>query len=653
MTDCLDKSSFLRPEQIATTSSDADSWTVDDSAELYNITGWGEPYLGINRAGNITVTTKAGETAYDLAEIVNIAIARGIKLPISIRFPEILADRIAHLHGCMAKAIADYGYSGSYQGVFPIKCNQNRQFVESVVEYGKPYQFGLEAGSKAELIIALACLSDEEPQPLLLCNGYKDRHYVETALLATKLGQKIVVIIEQPQELDFVLSVAEELQVEPTIGIRAKLNIKGIGRWGDSTGELAKFGLSVAEILQLVSCLSAEGKLHWLQLLHFHIGSQISAIGKIKDAIKEASQIYVQLAKLGANMQYLDAGGGLGVDYDGSKTDVPASKNYSVQNYANDLIAQIVDACDRVGVAHPILITESGRAISAHQAILIFEVLNTSNTSDSEIEPPPADAPLAIKNFWTTYRGINSNNLQESYHDAIQFQQEALSLFNLGYLSLVERGIAEQLYYACCDKISHLVRYSDRLPDELAQLSPRKTTYYANFSIFRSAPDAWAIQQLFPIMPIHRLQEQPKVKGILADITCDSDGKIDRFIDRQGTKPVLELHTLSSNSAKYYLGMFLMGAYQEIMGNLHNLFGNTEIIQVKTTAKELQIESVVRGDCVDDVLSRVGYDREALIEIISDRARTAVQNRLLTPGEAHNILQNYIERLHSSTYLGS
>ena len=642
----------LQPSVIESASSanSTGSWTIYDSAKLYNIRGWGEPYFAIDRGGNVTVAPQGNpENAVALTELVQSLKQGEIDLPLLIRFPDIMGDRMARLEQCMQQAIARYGYSGRYRGVFPIKCNQNRHLIEEIVGLGKPDHFGLEAGSKPELAIALAM--SQADCSLLMCNGYKDDEYIETALLATKLGQKPIIIIEQLPELDLVLEVSRRLQIEPTLGVRAKLNARGIGRWEDSTGDRAKFGLTTSEILRVVQRLSVAGKLDWLQLLHFHIGSQISAIGVIKNAIREASQIYVQLVKLGAKMGYLNVGGGLAVDYDGSKTDAPASKNYNMQNYANDLVAQVRDACDSAKVEHPILISESGRAIAAHQSVLVFEVLNVSNPGCYNIALPQTNAPLVIKNFWQTYRDIEPSNLQESYHDAIQFKQEALSLFDLGYLSLGDRAQAEELYWACCQKISTMVERYDDVPDELADLPQiMAATYYANLSVFRSAPDTWAIDQLFPIMPIHRLNEQPNCQGTLADITCDSDGKIDRFIGRKATKKVLELHPF--NPAKpYYLGMFLVGAYQEIMGNLHNLFGDTNVVHVKTTPTGYKVQSVVRGDAIERVLSYVQYDSEDLLETMRRRTENALQQQSITPTEARKLLENYAATLSSYTYL--
>ena len=630
------------------------SWTVADSAKLYNLEGWGEPYFTINQAGDVMVSAQGcSGKSLNLLEIVESAQQQGITLPLLIRFPEILNDRLARLHHCMAQAIAYYGYQGNYQGVFPIKCNQNRHLIDAVVNYGKPYQFGLEAGSKAELIIALASLnSTQSEQPLLICNGYKDRQYLETALLATKLGQKPILVIEQLHELDLVLTISQELAIEPIIGVRARLETKGIGQWEDTTGDRAKFGLSAAEILKVVERLDTVRKLDCLQLLHFHVGSQISAIGVIKNAIREASQIYVQLVKLGACMQYLNVGGGLAVDYDGSKTNSPASKNYNMQNYANDIVAQVKDACDQAEVAHPILISESGRAIAAHQSVLVCDVLGTSKVSP-EVKSLKTNVSLVIENFWSTYQEIKLDNLQESYHDAIQFKQEAFSLFNLGYLSLIERAKAEELYWACCHKIFTIMKDCDRVPEELVDLpQTMATTYYINLSIFRSIPDHWAIKQLFPIMPIHRLQEKPSTKGVLADITCDSDGKINQFISRRGSKQFLDLHPIDSNeSPSYYLGVFLVGAYQEIMGNLHNLFGNTNMVQVKTTPLGFQLESVVQGDSIEQVLNYVEYSSENLLKTMGDRLELARQNQTITKAEADKLMHNYAATLDSYTYL--
>ncbi|MEO0685894.1 MAG: biosynthetic arginine decarboxylase, partial [Cyanobacteria bacterium J06649_11] len=486
-----------------------------------------------------------------------------------------------------------------YQGVFPVKCNQQRHLIEDLVRFGKPHQFGLEAGSKPELMIALALL--DTAGALLICNGYKDREYIETAMLAQRLGQTPILVLEQIEEVDLVIEVSRQLNIKPILGIRAKLSTQGMGRWGTSSGERAKFGLNIPEIIRAVDKLRDAQLLDSLQLLHFHVGSQISAINVIKDAIQEASRIYVELASLGANMKYLDVGGGLGVDYDGSQTNFYASKNYNMQNYANDIVAELKDACKEQDIPVPTLISESGRAVASHQSVLIFDVLSTSEVP---YEPPEAvqeGESHLISYLWETYQSINEENYQELYHDAVQFKEEAISRFNLGILSLRERAKAEQLYWACCYKILNITKKQEYVPDDMKDLELiMSSIYYVNLSVFQSAPDCWAIDQLFPIMPIHRLDKEPTRRGILADLTCDSDGKIDSFIDLRDVKSILELHSFKAGEP-YYLGMFLNGAYQEIMGNLHNLFGDTNTVHIQLTPKGYQIKHVVKGDTMSEV----------------------------------------------------
>jgi len=625
-------------------------WSIEDSEKLYRIQGWGEPYFAINSAGNVTVSPMGDRGgSLDLYQLVKGLRQRNIGLPILIRFSDILADRIERLNSCFAKAIARYNYPNVYKGVYPIKCNQHRHIVESLVRYGRAYQFGLEVGSKPELMIALALL-DSSQDTLLICNGYKDREYIETALLAKKLGHKVILIIEQLEELKIVVEIREKLGIEPILGMRAKLSTKGVGRWGGSTGDRAKFGLTVPEILQGVKLLEKEGMLSCLQLLHFHIGSQISAIGVIKAAIREASQIYVELAKLGASMQYIDVGGGLAVDYDGSKTNFHASKNYNMQNYANDIVAEIKEACEQRNVPAPIIVSESGRAIASHQSVLIFDVLATSEVSPTLPTPPEEKEHLIIRNLWDTYQSIDLQNYQEAYNDAIQFKDEAISLFNFGYLNLTQRAKAEELYWACCQRISDIIQTQEYVPDDLEDLPKNLASiYYINLSVFQSAPDTWAIDQLFPIMPIHRLNQEPTSRGILADLTCDSDGKIDQFIDLWDVKPVLELHP--PDEQPYYLGMFLVGAYQEIMGNLHNLFGDINVVHIQMTPKGYHIEHVVKGDTIQEVLSYVQYDSEDLLETLRHSTETALANNRLTITEAQLLLENYERSLRSYTYL--
>jgi arginine decarboxylase len=626
------------------------AWTVEESEALYHIRGWGEPYFSVSAAGHVIVAPKGDRGgSLDLFDLVNALKQRDIHLPLLIRFADILEDRIERLNACFAKAIARYNYPGAYRGVFPIKCNQHRHLVEDLVQFGKAHQFGLEAGSKPELMITLAML--DTPGALLICNGYKDREYIEAAILAQRLGQTCIIVLEQVEEVELVIAASQKLGIQPIVGLRAKLTAKGEGRWGTSAGDRAKFGLTIPEILQAVEKLQAADLLSSLQLLHFHIGSQISSIGVIKDALKEASQIYVELVKLGAAMQYLDVGGGLAVDYDGSKTNFYASKNYNMQNYANDVVAEVKDACTVAQIPVPTLISESGRAVASHQSVLVFDVLGSSEVTCEEPGVLAPDSPLTLQNLFETYQSISSENYQEAYHDAVQFKDEAISRFTLGYLSLSDRAQAERLYWACCHKILSIVRQQDYVPDDLEDLEQNMASiYYANLSVFQSAPDSWAIDQLFPIMPIHRLQEEPTRRVTLADLTCDSDGKIDQFIDLKDVKSLLELHTLNPNEP-YYLGMFLNGAYQEIMGNLHNLFGDTNTVHIRLTPKGYRIEHVVRGDTVQEVLGYVQYDAADLLENMRNQTELALQEGKITLQEAKLLLKNYERSLSSYTYL--
>ncbi|WP_293122326.1 biosynthetic arginine decarboxylase [Microcoleus sp. bin38.metabat.b11b12b14.051] len=628
------------------------SWTIEDSEKLYRIQGWGEPYFSINAAGHVTVSPKGDRGgSLDLCELVESLKQRNLALPLLIRFSDILEDRIDRLNSCFARAIARYNYKNVYRGVFPVKCNQHRQLVQDLVRFGQPHHFGLEAGSKPELMIALATL--KTPGALLICNGYKDREYIETAILAQRLGKTAVIVLEQIEEVELAIAASKALGIKPILGVRAKLTTKGVGRWGGSTGDRAKFGLTIPEIIRAVTQLEKAGMLDCLQLLHFHIGSQISSISVIKDAIREASHIYVELAKLGANMNYLDVGGGLGVDYDGSKTNFHASKNYNMQNYANDVVAGVKDACDERKIPVPIIISESGRAIASHQSVLVFDVLGTSDVPREVPEPVDENAHQIPRNLYEIYQSITPENYQEVYHDAIQFKEEAVSLFNLGYLGIEERAKTEQLYWACCDKIQAIARQKDYVSEDLEDLEKvMASIYYINLSVFQSVPDSWAINQLFPIMPINRLDEEPTQRGILADLTCDSDGKIDQFIDLRDVKSVLELHTIKPGEP-YYLALFLGGAYQEIMGNLHNLFGDANTVHIQLTPSGYHIEHVVKGDTMKEVLSYVQYDAESLVESIRRQTEAALQQNKITLSEAQLLLQNYERSLGKYTYLQS
>jgi len=636
---------------LTTPSTPVKNWTIEDSEELYRIDSWGHPYFSINADGHLTVSPRGDRGgSLDLFDLVQSIQRRNLHLPLLIRFSDILQDRIERINACFAKAIARYKYGGVYRGVFPVKCNQQRQLLEDVVRFGRPYQFGLEAGSKPELLIALATL--DTPGALLICNGYKDRDYIETAMLGQRLGQQPIIVIEQMNEVELAIAASQRLQIRPVLGVRAKLSTKGSGRWGISAGDRAKFGLTVPEILTVVDRLRQVDMLDCLQLLHFHIGSQISAISVVKEALREASRIYVELAQLGATMGYLDVGGGLAVDYDGSKTNFYASKNYSTQNYANDVVAEVQEACRVKGVAVPTLVSESGRAISSHQSVLVFDVLGTNDAPAQEdlVVPGPEDHTI-LRELYEIYQNLTPTTVQELYNDALQFKEETISLFNFGYLSLSDRARVERLFWACCRKALAVMQDAEYVPEDIAELNQSMASiYYINLSVFQSMPDAWAIDQLFPILPIHRLNETPSCRGTLADLTCDSDGKITQFIDLRDVKHVLELHPLQPGQP-YYLGMFLGGAYQEIMGNLHNLFGDTNAVHIHMTPKGYQVEHVVKGDTMTEVLGYVQYDAEDMIENIRQRSELALHDNQITLEESQLLLQHYEQSLGQYTYL--
>ena len=642
-TEHLEQSGLTAPKHVS-------SWSVEDSEQLYRLREWGEPYFSINAAGHITVSPKGDRGgSLDLYKLVQALQERDLNLPLLIRFSDILEDRIERLNACFSKAIGRYDYAGEYRGVFPIKCNQQRHLIESLIRYGQTHQLGLEAGSKPELLIVIATLNT--PGALIVCNGYMDREYVETALLAQRLGHHPILVVEQLREISLIIETSRRLGIQPTIGIRAKLSTKGSGRWGISAGDRAKFGLTAPEILLAVEQLRSADLLDSLQLLHFHIGSQISSIRVIKDALREASWLYVELAHLGANMQYLDVGGGLGVDYDGSKSQSQASKNYNMQNYANDVVAQVNDTCTEANIPVPTLISESGRALVSHQSVLLFDVLGSSDICAEVPASVQADEHRILRILEEIYQSIDEDNYQETYHDALQFKEEAVSQFVYGHLSLPERARAEQYYWACCAKIANISHQQVDMPDDLQDIEQLLASiYYVNLSIFQSAPDTWAIDQLFPILPIHRLNEKPTARGTLADLTCDSDGKITQFISNRETKSVLELHPLNSGEP-YCLGMFLNGAYQEILGNLHNLFGDTHTVHIQLTSKGYEIEHVVKGDTMTEVLGYVQYDADDLIEDIRQQTERALQEGSLTLAEAKLMLKNYERSLRSYTYL--
>jgi arginine decarboxylase len=626
------------------------AWTVKDSLELYNVAGWGRDFFTINEAGNVEVTPAgAASTRIDLKELVDDLRSRGLNLPLLIRFSDILKTRVEQLCGAFQQAIAENDYKGAYRGVYPIKVNQQRHIVEELVEYGRPYNLGIEAGSKPELLVALAL--QDNPEALILCNGYKDRAFIETALLAQKLGRKVVITMDRMAELDTVLSAARELEIRPIIGVRARLSTKGAGKWIESTGDRSKFGLTTAEMVLTVERLRAEGMLDCLQLLHFHIGSQITAIRAIKDALREASRIYVELHAMGANMRYMDCGGGLGVDYDGSQTNFHSSVNYTLQEYASDIVSQVAGACNARGVPHPDIVTESGRALVAQHSVLIFNVLGTNEILAGQIPDSLGtnEHPLIVQ-LYETYTSVSRKNFQESYHDALQFKEEAITAFNLGILDLKARARVEQLFWAVCERILKIVRDVPYVPDELEGLEKQLSdTYYCNFSLFQSLPDHWAVRQLFPTLPIQRLHKAPTRRAVLADLTCDSDGKMDQFIDLRDVKHFLELHPL--NGEPYYIGTFLVGAYQEILGDLHNLFGDTDAVHVKLDGDDYRVEDVVEGDSVAEVLSYVQYSKDDLIARVRRAVEIALREKRLSMAESGRFMRRYEEALEGYTYL--
>jgi arginine decarboxylase len=626
-------------------------WTPADSLDLYNIRGWGNNYFSVDAHGHMVVHPGGhGSPAIDLKELVDEVRERGIGLPLLIRFSEIIKARVVELNEAFSRAISEYGYQGSYRGVYPIKVNQDRYLVERLVSYGRPYHYGLEAGSKPELLAVMAMLEDEDA--LIICNGYKDEEYIETALLASKLGRHVILVVEKPSELPLIRQMSLRMGVRPRIGVRSRLSARGSGHWEASGGDRSKFGLTGRDLLDAVSYMKENDLLDTFELLHFHLGSQISSIRAVKDGLREASQVYVNLVKMGAPLGYLDVGGGLGVDYDGSQTNFTSSLNYTLQEYANDVVFGVMEVCDSRGVPHPTIVSESGRATVAHHAVLVIDVLGVAEFAVGKLpRKPPAGTELSLRNMFETYREVSRKNLLESYHDAISYRDECLSLFNLGHLSLEDRGLAEDLFWATCQKILRITRTLPQVPEDLEGLERTLAdTYFCNFSVFQSLPDSWAIDQLFPIVPIHRLDEEPSNRAVLADITCDSDGKIDHFIDRRDVKDVLELHPYTGEP--YYLGAFLVGAYQEILGDLHNLFGDTNTVHVSLDDEDdYRIEGVINGDTVTDVLRYVRYSRDELVAKVRQATEAALKAKRMTFEESKTLLRRYEEGLAGYTYL--
>ena len=631
----------------------APAWKLHDAFETYGVKNWGKGYFSINKLGHLTVhPDKNPDRSIDLKELVDQLRTRGIQPPLLLRFTDILKHRIGEIAAAFAKARDDAGYSGDYACVYPIKVNQQRHVVEEVLHFGKEHGFGLEAGSKPELLAVLALTNGTAETPII-CNGFKDDEFVKMVVLARKIGKNIIPVVEKFTELELIVKYAEELGVRQPVGIRVKLASRGTGRWRGSAGYRSKFGLTLTEVLEAFEFLKSKGLEDCLQMTHFHMGSQVSNIRKVKDALTEATRVFVELYRLGAGLKYIDVGGGLGIDYDGSQTDFESSTNYTLQEYANDVVFRIKAVCDEAGVPHPTIISESGRALVGYHSVLVFDVLGTSNfdncTAPDEL---PADAPQPLQDLFTTHRELNKKNYLEGYHDAVQAMEEVLNLFNLGYLSIELRALGERLFWALCRKLQRLTAELDYVPEELNGLpNMLSDTYFCNFSVFQSMPDSWAIDQLFPIMPIHRLTEAPTRRGVLGDITCDSDGKVDQFIDLRDVRSTLELHPYNGDEP-YYLGGFLLGAYQEILGDLHNLFGDTNAVHVSLEEDgHANVDTVIKGDTVTEVLNYVQYSAEKLTDRIRKDVERAVRQGRISVTESRQFLRFYESGLEGYTYL--
>ncbi len=629
-------------------------WTVADAKDLYLIDKWGLGFFDVNKTGNLVVhPTRNPALGFDLRELIEELIERGIDPPVLLRFTDILRARIDEINHAFNESITQYGYQGRYRGVYPIKVNQHRQVVENIVEFGRPYDFGLEAGSKPELLLAIA-LQDND-KALIVCNGYKDHEYIETALFATKLGRQVIIVVEKLTELELILAESERLGVRPNIGLRVKLSSQGRGKWEGSGGDRSKFGLFVSELLHAVEVLRECNYLGSFQLLHFHLGSQITSIQTIKEALREATKIFVELHKLGVPLRIINVGGGLAVDYDGSQTNFASSANYTLKEYAADVVSAVFEACHENGIPHPDIVSESGRALVAHHSAVIVEVLGTTEMGANEFAVPTLGEPHELlKSIIEVERTFSRKNFQEAFHDAVQLKNEALSLFNLGYLDLKTRAQVESVFWKVCQKILKFIRELelDYVPDELEGLELYfADTYYGNFSVFQSVPDHWAVKQMFPVLPIQRLNQRPTRRATFADITCDSDGKVDQFIDLRDVKDTINLHSIRGDEP-YYCGIFLTGAYQEILGDLHNLFGFTNTVHVSILEDGVyQIDRVIPGENVSEVLAQVQYTKPDLMNAMRKAVEMGVAQKRITLKEAKQILTQYEQGLGGYTYL--
>lgn len=625
-------------------------WRIEDSAELYNITGWGLKYFSINDNGHVQVTPREGCASVDLKELMDELQIRDITAPVLLRFPDILDNRIEKISRCFKQAAEEYKYGAQNFIIYPIKVNQMRQVVDEIVSHGKKFNIGLEAGSKPELHAVLATNIDEHN--LIICNGYKDENYVELALLAQKMGRRIFLVVEKLNELHLIARLAKRIGVRPNIGIRIKLSSSGSGKWEESGGDHSKFGLNSSELLEAVDALAKYKMEDCLKLIHFHIGSQITKIRRIKNALREATQFYVQLTKMGFSIDFIDIGGGLGVDYDGTRSSASEnSMNYSIQEYANDAISAIVDACEKNGLKQPNVITESGRSLSAHHSILIIETLETTQLpvwNDNE-EVSDSDHELA-RELYQIWDRLGQQSLLESWHDALQIREEALDRFSLGMLDLHTRAQIEKLFWSVAREVNDIAKTMKHVPEELRISKMLPDKYFCNFSLFQSLPDSWAIDQMFPIMPISRLDEKPTRTATIQDVTCDSDGKINCFISSHGFSNALPIHQIK-NGESYYLGVFLVGAYQEILGDMHNLFGDTNTVHVSVHKGGYEIEQIIDGETVAEVLDYVQYNPKKLVRNVETWVTRSMKSGKITPEEGREFLSNYRSGLYGYTYL--
>ncbi len=636
-------------------------WSVADSRELYHVEAWGKGYFSVNEAGHVVVRPdQQPGREIDLFEVVQGLKERELTTPVVVRFSGILAHRLRHLHDAFAQAIAENDYRNGYSAVYPIKVNQQRLVVEEVYRYGKEFGFGLEVGSKPELLAVMA-MSEGASDRLIVCNGFKDDSYIEAVVLATKLGRTIIPVVENFSELGLILRQAQKYGVRPRIGVRVKLASEGSGKWRDSAGEKSKFGLFITEILELVEVLKQHDMLDCLKLVHCHPGSQLQDIRRVKDAINELAHVYAELKLLGAGLEYIDVGGGLGVDYDGSGTNYASSMNYNLNEYANDVVYRVASVCNARGIPHPRIVSESGRAIAAHHSVLIFNTLGTSaldkfrvtGREDEEFRARGMDKlPQPVLDLLGAYRDVSERRLVECWHDALTAREQCLQMFNLGLMSLEFRALAERLYWATCAKIRQFCRRLEEVPEELEGLeSILSDIYFCNMSVFQSLPDSWAIDQLFPIMPIHRLTECPTRRAVLADITCDSDGKIDHFVSHREIKRTLELHDIAEGD-EYYLAAFLVGAYQETLGDLHNLFGDTHVVHIRLEDDgSWCIDEVVKGDTANKVLEYMEYDVEELYPALARDCERAIREGRMTVAESQALKRFYEGELNGYAYL--